>query len=148
MISPNQKERASWSPNESYWNRPVQPTEGRQTAVRLPGGPAQRSQSRMPGGVGGVAGAILPSRPDSLFSLVFPRQILENFPGQKFVDFTVSGNRLGLASPRIVINVMPPPMPQKRASGIFEFRDQIASLHATSSSSSFLIPGISSALKV
>ena len=43
--SPNQKERASWPPNESYWNRPV--------------------RSRMPGGVGGVAGAILPSRPDS-----------------------------------------------------------------------------------
>jgi hypothetical protein len=44
-IRPNQKERASWSPNESYWNRPV--------------------RTRMPGGVGGVAGAILPPRPDS-----------------------------------------------------------------------------------
>ena len=48
--SPNQKERASWLSNESYWNRPV--------------------RSRMPGGVGGVAGAILQSRPDSpLFDL-------------------------------------------------------------------------------
>ena len=49
-INPNQKERASWLSNESYWNRPV--------------------RSRMPGGVGGVAGAILPSRPDSLSSFL------------------------------------------------------------------------------
>ena len=61
----NASERASWSPNESYWNRPVQPTTGRQTAGRLSAGQVKRSQTRMPGGVGGVAGAILPPRPDS-----------------------------------------------------------------------------------
>ena len=53
------------------WDRPfrgigVQPTSGRQTADRLPEQQAKRGQTRMPGGVGGVAGAIQPRRSDSL----------------------------------------------------------------------------------
>jgi hypothetical protein len=49
---------------KSHRNRPVQPTAGRQPADRLPVGRAIAKQTRMPGGVGGVTGAIPSPRPD------------------------------------------------------------------------------------
>jgi hypothetical protein len=57
----------------SDWNRPVQSTEGRQTVplAGLPAGQAKRRQSLMPGGVGGVTGAILSPPPDSASSFSF-----------------------------------------------------------------------------
>jgi hypothetical protein len=48
----------------SDWNRPVQPTAGRQPADRLPEGRAIARHTRMPGGVGGVTGAIPSPRTD------------------------------------------------------------------------------------
>ena len=42
----------------------MQPTAGRQPADRLPVGRAIARQTRMPGGVGGVMGAIPSPRPD------------------------------------------------------------------------------------
>ena len=45
---------AHLAPPKSHWNRPVQPTAGRQPADKLPGGRASARQTRTPGGVGGV----------------------------------------------------------------------------------------------
>jgi hypothetical protein len=60
----------------------------------------------------------------------------------------MAGNRLRSSGVRIVKDVMPAAVAEKLAPGSFQRLDKVPPLHATSSSSSFRMPGISSALNV
>ena len=75
-------------------------------------------------------------------------QIPDNLVRKNFVDFTVSWDRLGFLITWIVVNIMLAAMKDQYTTRLTMFLNQFLAFHAISKSSSFLIPGIESALKV
>ena len=75
------------------------------------------------------------------------KQIPKNLPCQEIVDFAVPRDGLRPSRCGVVVDVVLGSMPEENAPSVLETGDEIASLQATSSSSSFLMPGISSARK-
>lgn len=70
------------------------------------------------------------------------REIANNLLGKVLVDFIVSWHRLALAGQWLSVEVMFSPVANQLASHFMKAGDQIAPLHATSSSPTLRIPGI------
>ena len=97
----------------------------------------------------GVAGPPFAAAHGSPRSIVFiGRQTPDDSLGQNLVDLAVPRYRLRSSGFWAVVDVVPPTVPNQNASHLLQSPDKFESLHAISNSSSFLIPGISSELKV
>ena len=90
----------------------------------------------------------LAKTPESNQKLFFGLQVAQNFSSEEFVDFLVPRNRLCHASLWVVVDIMLGSMAQQDCSSRFHFGNQVAPLHTNSNSSTFRIPGITSAVKV
>ncbi len=74
-------------------------------------------------------------------------QHLQNASGQMFVDFGVSGNRLGHFRDGVVIPVVLSAVANKQAPTSFKLTNEVFALHRSVSSASFRTPGISPLLR-
>lgn len=68
-------------------------------------------------------------------------ELLDNGLRKMFVNFAVSGNRLGLACFLVRVPVMATAIRYKNTPHLLEQTDEIASLHATNSSSTLCTNG-------
>jgi hypothetical protein len=67
----------------------------------------------------------------------------DDVPGQMILDFAVSWHRLGNPGRRVQVPVVPPSMAAQDASESLDGADQVNSLHGTTNSSTFRMPGSS-----
>src|SRR5258707_12839462 len=77
-------------------------------------------------------------------SVFIRREAPDDSSSERLVNLAVSRHRFRSPALRVVVNVMLATMAQKDASGLLQFLDQLESLHVTSNSSTFLIPGFCS----
>src|SRR4051812_22726833 len=75
-------------------------------------------------------------------------QSADNPLGQDLVDVAMPWHWFRAARGRVIINVVLAPVSEQRAPHLLQSLHQVKSLHATSNSSTFLIPGICSELNV
>ncbi len=69
------------------------------------------------------------------------REVANDLPCQYFVDFLMTWNGLSRSSLWIVVNIVLPSMPEQLRPESLDLLDEISTVHPTSISSIFLIPG-------
>ncbi len=89
--------------------------------------------------------------PSGLFAMLFLIGCSEtpnNPPSKHLVDLAMARNGFRSSSLRIVVDIVAASMAKQSASCLLQFPNQVEPLHATSNSSTFLIPGIWSVVNI